>query len=263
MIPQGYIREWSQYAPWKSPDQIEQDLIICRAVVEIFSDDWLAERLAFRGGTALHKLYLKPQTRYSEDIDLVQITSEPFGMVIDRIRDKLDFLGKPVRKQKESNNTLVYSFESEFPPVKKLKLKVKTNCREHFTVSGFVKYPFEVRSSWFNGKCNITTYCVEELLGTKLRALYQRKKGRDLYDLYLALTRLKDLDVAKILKSYKKYMAFSVERPPSKNEFLKNIEEKMKDKDFLGDITALIYSELAYDIDKAYELVRAEILEKI
>ncbi len=263
MIPQGYIREWNKYSPWKTNEQIEQDLIICRSLIELFSDDLLSERLAFRGGTALHKLYLEPQPRYSEDIDLVQIIEEPFGPIIDRIRERMIFLGEPKIKQKASNNTLVYTFESEFPPVRKLNLKIETNCREHFTVSGFVKYPFEVRSSWFNGKCNITTYCVEELLGTKLRALYQRKKGRDLYDLYLALTRLKDLDVAKVLKSYKKYMAFSVERPPSKKDFLKNIEDKMKDKDFLGDITALIYSESAYDIDKAYELVRAEILEKI
>jgi len=58
-------------------EQVEQDLVICRALVEIFSDDWLASSLAFRGGTALHKLYLNPQPRYSEDIDLVQVRAKP------------------------------------------------------------------------------------------------------------------------------------------------------------------------------------------
>ena len=77
--------------------------MICRALVEIFSDEFLAKSLAFRGGTALHKLYLKPQPRYSEDIDLVQIAAEPFGPVVDRLKERLSFLGEPVRKQKENN----------------------------------------------------------------------------------------------------------------------------------------------------------------
>lgn len=73
MIPQAYITEWGNYVPWKTNEQIEQDLIISRALVEIFKDPFLADRLAFRGGTALHKLFMQPQPRYSEDIDLVQV----------------------------------------------------------------------------------------------------------------------------------------------------------------------------------------------
>jgi predicted nucleotidyltransferase component of viral defense system len=96
---------------------VEQDLIISRALVEIFSDNFFGDRLAFRGGTAIHKLQLSPQPRYSEDIDLVQITNEPFGPVIDALRECLSFLGIPARKQKENNNTLIFRFESEFPPV--------------------------------------------------------------------------------------------------------------------------------------------------
>ena len=63
---------------------IEQDLIICRALVSIYSDPFLSDHLAFRGGTALHKLYLRPQPRYSEDIDLVQVNAEPIKETIDR-----------------------------------------------------------------------------------------------------------------------------------------------------------------------------------
>ena len=79
MIPQAYIIEWSNNVPWSTNEQVEQDLVICRALVAIFNDDFLAENLAFRGGTALHKLFLSPQQRYSEDIDLVQIKAAPFG----------------------------------------------------------------------------------------------------------------------------------------------------------------------------------------
>jgi predicted nucleotidyltransferase component of viral defense system len=69
MIPITEIRAWSNVVPWVNDEQIEQDLVICRSVVEIYSDKFLSENLVFRGGTALHKLYLNPQPRYSEDID--------------------------------------------------------------------------------------------------------------------------------------------------------------------------------------------------
>lgn len=83
MIPQAYINEWYQSVPWQTMEQVEQDLVISRVLAALFSDAKLAESLAFRGGTALHKLYLFPQQRYSEDIDLVQLTAEPFGPIVD------------------------------------------------------------------------------------------------------------------------------------------------------------------------------------
>lgn len=256
MIPQAYITSWRANAPWRSENMVEQDLVICRALVEIFTDPFLSERLAFRGGTALHKLYLQPQPRYSEDIDLVQIKEEPFGPVIDRLREKLAFLGDPVRKQKEHNNTLVFRFDSEFPPVQKLRLKVETNCREHFTVLGLTKIPFKVESSWFNGSCEITTYKLEELLGTKLRALYQRRKGRDLYDLHKALVSTPDIDIDKLINCYLEYMKFSTGQAPSQKQFLDNMDAKMQDNEFSGDITALLRPTENYNQNNAYDLLK-------
>ena len=71
MVIESAIREWNKSYSWQTSAMVEQDLIICRALVALFSDDYLASHLAFRGGTAIHKLYLQPQPRYSEDIDLV------------------------------------------------------------------------------------------------------------------------------------------------------------------------------------------------
>lgn len=263
MIPQAYITEWANQVPWQTNEQVEQDLVICRALVEIFSDEFLAKSLAFRGGTALHKLYLSPQPRYSEDIDLVQITAEPFGPVVDRLRERIAFLGDPARKQKENNFTLHYRFESEFPPVQNLRLKIETNCREHFTVLGYQEFPFQVTSSWFTGSCNITTYRLEELLGTKLRALYQRRKGRDLYDMYKALVQVPDINKEALLQCYHAYMDFVVDEPPTQKVYLQNMEAKMQDDEFIGDIAALIRPTEKYDQLTAFELVRTELLEKI
>jgi len=263
MIPQQYITEWSEIAPWKANEQVEQDLVICRALVELFSDEFITEKVAFRGGTALHKLFLEPQPRFSEDIDLVQISAEPIGSSIDKIRKLLSFLGEPKIKQKDRNTTLIFNFESEMQPVQILKLKVEINCREHFSVFDLKKKTYKVNSLWFNGQCNITTYEFEELLGTKIRALYQRKKGRDLYDLFKALRLTDSLSKDKIIQVFLHYMKHEVTGIPSKASFLKNLEDKMKDPEFLGDTTALLRPDETYDPNEGFDLVRKEIIERM
>ena len=95
MIPRMNIIAWSAKAPWAEIRQVEQDLIICRALVELFADPTLAQELRFRGGTALHKLHLPKPLRYSEDIDLVRTAAGPIGPVLDLIRDRLEpWLGR-------------------------------------------------------------------------------------------------------------------------------------------------------------------------
>jgi signal transduction histidine kinase len=73
--------------------------------------------------------------------------------------------------------TFNYRFRSEDPTPVPLRLKVEVNTWEHFSARGFQKVPFAVTSRWFDGACQITTYDLDELMGTKLRALYQRRKG--------------------------------------------------------------------------------------
>ena len=261
MIPQSDILQWGKRVPWKTNEQIEQDLVICRALVEIFNNKYLAERLAFRGGTALHKLYLEPQPRYSEDIDLVQIKSAPIGEILDHLREALSFLGKANLDTGDMMITLRFKFQAETSDTK-LKLKIETNCREHFTELGWQKKDFSVKSDWFTGSCQLTTYKIEELLGTKLRALYQRRKGRDLYDLYKALTH-SSIDTKAVVACFKKYIEHSVGEIPSQKEFIKNMERKIKHQEFLADILSLLRSDEKYDQEAAYELVKTELIEKI
>jgi predicted nucleotidyltransferase component of viral defense system len=158
---------------------------------------------------------------------------------------------------------MYFRFESEFPPSINLRLKVETNTREHFKVNDLIKVPFEVNSKWFKGSCNLTTYNLEELLGTKLRALYQRKKGRDLYDLYIALTRNPELDKDLLVKCYREYINYSVNNPPSQKEFILNMEAKITDPEFLGDTTGLLRPEQIFEPLPAYELVKTELIERI
>lgn len=262
MIPELYIQQWKEQAPWTEPYMVEQDLIICRALVSIFSDDYLASQLAFRGGTALHKLYLSPQPRYSEDIDLVQITPGPIKDILINLGKVLNWLPDKVIKQKRYNDTILFRVDSEIPPIIKLRLKIEINCYEHFNVLGLIKFPFSVDSSWFTGSADLTTYHLEELLGTKLRALYQRKKGRDLFDLYYALKH-KEIEIEKVLQCYQKYMEFVVDKTPSYKQFFNNLNEKMQDDEFLNDTSTLLRSGITFNPQEAYRLIYEKIINKM
>jgi len=63
--------------PWSAQYQVEQDLLLCRAMAALFNDDFLSSQIAMRGGTLLHKVHLAPASRYSEDIDLVVVGDRP------------------------------------------------------------------------------------------------------------------------------------------------------------------------------------------
>lgn len=263
MIPKPYIAAWQSYVPWKEFAQVEQDLIISRTLVEIFSDDFLREHLAFRGGTALHKLYLNPAPRYSEDIDLVQIKAGPIKPIMQRIGEVVTFFEEPRKTQVKGHGAkALYRFTSEYEEIR-MRLKLEINCKEHFNVLDWVNFPFEVESEWFTGKAEINTYNINELLGTKLRALYQRSKGRDLFDLDYARLNM-DLNIDEIIHCFKEYIQFATgSRPPSRKEFIANIEEKENDINFTGDMEALLRSGIAYNQEAAFEWLKNEIIEHI
>ena len=262
MIPADYITEWRSQAPWVESSQVEQDLVISRALVEIFEDDRMSASLAFRGGTALYKLHLTPAPRYSEDIDLVQKTSEPIGSTIDRLRARLDsWLGDPKRSFKEGRVNLVYRFHSEDTPPLPLRLKVEINSREHFAVLGFETRELTIRSRWFSGSSRVATYALDELLGTKLRALYQRKKGRDLFDLWWA-SRNGTVDLDRVVQCFGEYLSAEGLRV-SRAELEANLAAKRTDRRFIADLQPLLAAGIEWDLESAFEWIHREIAPRL
>jgi hypothetical protein len=159
VIPRAHVTAWRAKAPWASDAQVEQDLVVSRAIVELFSDESVAQEVAFRGGTALHKLHFDPPGRYSEDIDLVQVTAGPIGRVMDAIRGRFDpWLGEPQWKRGPGGVSLVYRFESETRPITPLRLKLEINTREHFFVLGPRRMRFEVENPWHSAGADVLTY---------------------------------------------------------------------------------------------------------
>jgi predicted nucleotidyltransferase component of viral defense system len=254
VIPRDFITEWRAHAPWVSDLQVEQDLVISRALVELFSRPAIAGALAFRGGTALYKLHLRPPARYSEDIDLVQVEAGPIGPVLKEVHAALDpWLGEPRWKQGEGRVTLVYRFESEDLPPVRMRLKVEINTREHFTVFGHRSHRFEVASRWFSGATYVLGYEIDEVLATKLRALFQRKKGRDLFDLALALQSAQ-VDPGRVVDAFTRYMT-AEEGRVSRAVFERNLAQKRRDPVFTGDITPLLAPGRPWNVESALDSV--------
>lgn len=264
MVPPAHVRHWRQHAPWQRDDYVEQDLVISRALVELFDAPTIASQVAFRGGTALHKLHLSPAARYSEDIDLVQTTSEPIGPLVDAIRERLSWLGEePRRKRGKMMFTMIYRFETSGRPPVRMRLKIEINTRESSDEFGVVEEDFEVDSPWFRGHAKLRTYTLEELLGTKLRALYTRRKGRDAFDLAHALDLHPKLDCQRVVDCCLAYMARE-RSPPSRTEFKRNLEDKLDNSDFMSDMDPLLDPEYGdYDALRAIEIIEREFLARL
>ena len=207
MIPSQNIVAWANVVPWVDPRQVEQDLIISRSLVEMFSDPSLRDALRFRGGTALNKLHLPTPLRYSEDIDLVRTSKGPIGPIIDRLRATLEpWLGAAQFTQSPVAPKLRFRADPEDGSGVPIRVKIEINTREVQAFDAPIARRLEVANPWFTGQADIPTFSPEEMLATKLRALLQRNKGRDLYDLAEGLATLNTLDVDRVVEIFGAYM---------------------------------------------------------
>jgi len=244
MIPAQNIIAWSKHAPWAEQRQVEQDLIIARALVELFNDPFLRKELRFRGGTALNKLHFPKPLRYSEDIDLVRTTAGGIGPILDRARDILTpWLGNPRFDQSEVAPKFRFRTESE-DGSGLIRLKVEINTREREAYDPAVTFPFKVDNPWFSGATEISTFSNEELLATKLRALLQRNKGRDLIDLSHSFHIFETLNTKRLVKLFGKYLDLSGQAI-SRAQAEQRMFEKLERPDFLADVKPLLTAEEA------------------
>jgi predicted nucleotidyltransferase component of viral defense system len=184
VIPAAEVTEWRAQAPWANDADVEQDLVISRAIVDLYNVELIRERTAFRGGTPLHKIVLAPASRYSDDIDLTNTSNTPIGETFTAMRKALAWLDPKPRYDVAEFPKLYFRFTTASGEKRRLKVEVAT--REAFSAGRAIDLPYKVASRFFTGSATVRTYALEELLATKLRALYQRQKGRDLFDLWHA-----------------------------------------------------------------------------
>jgi hypothetical protein len=128
-------------------------------------------------------------------------------------------------------------------------------------VFGHANRSFSVNSRWFSGTAEVRSFELDELLGTKLRALYQRRKGRDLFDLGLALEQ-DQVDPARVVHAFSEYMNRDGQRV-TRAVFEANLAAKLRDPLFNADIGPLLASGHRWDIEEAARAVSDHLIAKL
>lgn len=262
------------HVPWPTHQQIEQDLLLCRAMAALFDDKFLHGQIAMRGGTLLHKVHLAPPSRYSDDIDLVVFGDRPEGHIRKALRRVLnDVPGEPqtdiwqavqlaIRNVVKPSRVLrmTYVVPSVSEPGMTLTIVVEANVTERKPYRPIVEVPFEFQFRDVTAKTLINGYDIHEMLGTKMRALFQRKRGRDLFDLYWALTLAKPaVDPAGVVESFVHYLRQEGSKA-ARAEFLAILDSHLADRGFCSDMEPLLRVGLKYDPHEAGKYVKAKLL---
>lgn len=200
MIPRPALTQWRRQAPWQTDLQVEQDLLLSTLAILVADHHYLGDRLVWRGGTCLHKLHLAAPWRYSEDLDYVLHDENPdHGKVADALREVVADIGMGVHHSEVTPTRVnVYADTEATIGGASIRVKFEINCADAQPVLDLVRLPHAVASRWRSESADVLTFQAPELIGTKLRALAQRRKGRDLSDMWLARRELAidDTDLA-------------------------------------------------------------------
>ena len=251
MITEAELAHWRTRVPWIPDSQVEQDLVLSRLIVEFARDPLLGGELVFRGGTCFHKLWLDRPWRYSEDLDYVRRTDGGIGDIFDAIRSIAANLGFERITTQVGRHPKV-KLRSTLVAGGPLQVKVEMNTFERSPARPTVTRSFAVASPWFTGDAKVPTFSIEELTATKVRALFQRRKGRDLFDLWLAVHHGEAVidDIVACFEPYRPE-GWSVERA------LDNLDAKLVVDDFTNDLDQLVdAAPNGYSIDAAATTAR-------
>jgi predicted nucleotidyltransferase component of viral defense system len=275
-LTQRDILAHQQQVPWPNLRQVEQDLLLCRGMTALFDDAFLKTQIAMRGGTLLHKVHLAPASRYSEDIDLVVIGDRPDEHIRKAInRVLLGVFGRPtssawqavklaVRNAVKPSKVLrvIYRVPSVAEPRgMPLEIVIEANVTERKSYRPISLLPF---SYLFRDEIVATTvngFEIHEMLGTKMRALFQRRRGRDLFDLYWALTEAgTPVNPAEIIELFLYYLQ-QEGTVATRDEFIGLLQSHLNDRGFLTDMNALLRTGIAYDPIAAGDYVIGSLLK--
>lgn len=268
------ILEHQAIVPWANLRQVEQDLLLCRAMAAIFADGFLQNQVAMRGGTLLHKVHLAPASRYSEDIDLVVFGDRPEGHIRRALcRVLLDVLGKPESSAWDSialaiRNTvkpsrvlrLNYAVPSVAEPGRKLEIVVEANVTERESHLPIIKTLFVFHFRNETVETFVNGYDLHEMLGTKLRALFQRRRGRDLFDIFWALERSNPrIRPNTVIESFQHYLA-KEGTAAGREEFFALLDAHLADRGFCSDMESLLRPGISYNPDIAGHILKRDLL---
>ena len=252
------LRNWADEGGIPDLTLAELDYRLVHALHAIYADPFLRDRLCLKGGTALNKFYLPGASRLSVDLDFNAIGTReqvlhertPIGEAIAAALEQQDSSYDLTYRGRYDQLT-VYARFSPLSGTARQRLKVEVSFIERFAIMGRVER--SLAAPPFDEPLTISTYHLEELTSTKLRALYDRRKGRDIYDLF----RIADLDLnqtaVRKMVLYYFCRANKVFHYPT---FVSNVELKIAERGFRDDVHSLI----RHGTDLAWETACQQVL---
>src|SRR6202050_2591694 len=180
---------------------IAEKEVVLTFLLQLLSERGILDRLAFKGGTCLRKMFIGSQGRFSTDLDFTGIEEHDHEDIILEMMRAFEqpFHGIqfaiPDGSYYETQDELswgvnpTYAHDWNASGVSEVKLQISrretptlpTERRPQIEQSYFKLLPF--------APTEIICLALPEILAEKIRACYQRNKARDIYDLGVFATR--------------------------------------------------------------------------
>jgi hypothetical protein len=201
---------------------------------------------------------------------LIRVLEPTFGRPIGRILTKIQ-LAVRNPAQPSTIDRLIYEYVPTFRPPDTMKIKVEVNFNERRPCYAIVDLAYSPPLDGLNGSLVLKSYDLDEMLGTKMRALLQRTQGRDLFDLDRACLR-HDEAVAvgigplvvpqRVVGAFATYMEREGVRI-KRAEYEAALRAKCRNRAFRNDMTKVLPPGVDYDIDAAAERVRDILIARL
>ena len=168
----------------------------------------MIDRLVFKGGTAIQKVYALP--RFSEDLDFTQKREIELSDLSRTVLSHLKYYGYPAewKTLDDSNRTLSGRLLIEGPL---FTGKIHSLCSLRIEISRREEVLFPpVTKEIIPRYTELPTYTInvmrlEEIAAEKIRAIMTRKKHRDLFDLHYLIKRDASIEMDMIEKKLEYY----------------------------------------------------------
>ena len=256
MLTQPQVQRYSTESGLRDVMIAEKEVVLT-FLLQLLSERKILDRLAFKGGTCLRKMFVGSQGRFSTDLDFTGIEEHDHEEVI---LDMMQAFEQPFHGIRfaipdegyyETQDGLswgvnpTYTHDWNRSGVSEVRLQISrretptlpTERLRQVQQSYFKLLPFEATE--------IACLALSEIIAEKIRACYQRNKARDIYDLSVFATRPLDQPVVRrlvVLKLWQAHDTFDVAR------LMRKFEEG-KDFDW-SDLGQLLRRTIVIDRDK-------------
>src|SRR5436853_1568514 len=218
MLTQPQVQRYSNDSGLRDIMIAEKEVVLT-FLLQLLSERGILDRLAFKGGTCLRKMFIGSQGRFSTDLDFTGIEEHDHE---DIILEMMDAFGQPFHgiqfaipdgSYYETQDGLswgvnpTYSHDWNASGVSEVKLQISrretptlpTEPRPQIEQNYFKFLPF--------APAEIMCLALPEILAEKIRACYQRNKARDIYDLGMFAIRPLDQALIRLLVVLKLWQA--------------------------------------------------------